>query len=105
MNIYSQTIPGMPGKRPIRNIDKDCSRMSRLALHRCFFGNAWRPGVMSSHEFGEVVRHGLSERRLCYLTVAIEAKSIRGAADKLNIEPSVVSRQIQILERELDTVL
>jgi DNA-binding transcriptional LysR family regulator len=48
---------------------------------------------------------GLSERRLGYLFAAVEAKSIRGAADKLNVEPSVISRQIQILERELDSVL
>ncbi|GAA0304516.1 LysR family transcriptional regulator [Sphingomonas oligophenolica] len=47
----------------------------------------------------------LSERRLSYLFEAVEAKSIRGAADKLDIEPSVVSRQIQILERELDAIL
>lgn len=47
----------------------------------------------------------LSERRLGYLFAAVEAKSIRGAADKLNIEPSVISRQIQILERELDITL
>lgn len=50
------------------------------------------------------VRH-LNERRLSYLFAAVEAKSIRGAADKLDIEPSVVSRQIQILEQELDTIL
>jgi DNA-binding transcriptional LysR family regulator len=47
----------------------------------------------------------LSERRLAYLFAAVEAQSIRGAADTLDIEPSVVSRQIQILERELDTIL
>ncbi len=47
----------------------------------------------------------LSERRLGYLFAAVEAKSIRGAADKLDVEPSVVSRQIQLLERELDTTL
>lgn len=47
----------------------------------------------------------LSERRLQYLFEAVESESMRGAADKLNIEPSVISRQIQILERELDTVL
>lgn len=47
----------------------------------------------------------LSERRLSYLFAAVEAKSIRGAADKLDIEPSVVSRQIQLLERELETTL
>lgn len=47
----------------------------------------------------------LSERRLGYLFAAVEAKSIRAAADKLDVEPSVVSRQIQILERELDTIL
>ncbi|MFO1260968.1 MAG: LysR family transcriptional regulator [Sphingomonadaceae bacterium] len=50
-------------------------------------------------------RSGLSERRLGYLYAAVEAKSIRGAADKLNIEPSVISRQIHLLEQELDTVL
>ena len=47
----------------------------------------------------------LSERRLGYLFAAVEAGSIRAAADKLDVEPSVVSRQIQILERELDMVL
>lgn len=47
----------------------------------------------------------MSERRLGYLYEAVESQSIRGAADKLNTEPSVVSRQIQILERELETTL
>lgn len=47
----------------------------------------------------------LSERRLSYLFAAVEAKSIRGAADQLGVEPSVISRQIQILERELDATL
>ena len=49
-------------------------------------------------------RH-LSERRLHYLHAAVEARSIRGAADKLDVEPSVISRQIQLLERELDMIL
>jgi DNA-binding transcriptional LysR family regulator len=52
----------------------------------------------------KAARH-INERRLSYLFAAVEAKSIRGAADRLDIEPSVVSRQIQILERELEAVL
>lgn len=48
---------------------------------------------------------GLNERRLGYLFAAVEAQSVRGAADLLDVEPSVISRQIQILERELDVVL
>jgi DNA-binding transcriptional LysR family regulator len=47
----------------------------------------------------------LSERRLAYLAAVADAKSIRGAADDLEIESSVVSRQIQLLERELNTTL
>lgn len=50
------------------------------------------------------VRH-LNERRLGYLFAAVEAQSIRGAADQLGVEPSVVSRQIQTLEKELDALL
>jgi DNA-binding transcriptional LysR family regulator len=48
---------------------------------------------------------GLSERRLRYFFEAVTAGSIRGAADRLGIEPSVVSRQIQQLEQELGLVL
>lgn len=60
---------------------------------------------MIGEDLGQLPRGRLSERRLGYLFAAVEAKSIRGAADKLDIEPSVISRQIQILERELDAVL
>lgn len=60
---------------------------------------------MSEHRVTPKLGRRLSERRLSYLFAAVEAGSIRGAADKLNVEPSVVSRQIQILERELDTRL
>jgi DNA-binding transcriptional LysR family regulator len=47
----------------------------------------------------------LSERRLHYFLQVAEAGSIRGAADRLGIEPSVVSRQVQQLEDELGVQL
>lgn len=47
----------------------------------------------------------LSERRLRYFLEAATAGSIRAAADRLNVEPSVISRQIQQLEHELGVQL
>lgn len=47
----------------------------------------------------------LNERRLNYFLEVTEAGSIRGAADRLNVEPSVVSRQVQQLEDELGVQL
>lgn len=48
---------------------------------------------------------GLNERRLHYFSEVAEVGSIRGAADRLNVEPSVISRQIQQLEDELGVQL
>lgn len=48
---------------------------------------------------------GLSERRLRYFYAVILAGSIRGAADALGAEPSVISRQIQLLEKDLGVTL
>lgn len=79
--------------------------MRRLPANGCFLGNIFRGPILIRDELETPPRNGLSERRLGYLFAAVEAKSIRGAADKLNIEPSVISRQIQVLERELDTIL
>lgn len=50
-------------------------------------------------------RIGLSERRLHYFLSVAETGSIRGAADRLDVEPSVVSRQIQQLESDLGVKL
>jgi DNA-binding transcriptional LysR family regulator len=50
-------------------------------------------------------RQRLGDRQLHYLAAAADAQSIRGAADRLDIEPSVVSRQIQLLEQQLDVAL
>jgi DNA-binding transcriptional LysR family regulator len=50
-------------------------------------------------------RMGLSERRLRYFFEAVTAGSIRAAADTLELEPSVLSRQIQQLEIELGVTL
>ncbi|MBP0644432.1 LysR family transcriptional regulator, partial [Mycobacterium tuberculosis] len=43
----------------------------------------------------------ISERRLRYFYETVSRGSIRAAADRCEVEPSVVSRQIQQLEAEL----
>ena len=48
---------------------------------------------------------GLNERRLHYFHEAVTAGSMRAAADRLDVEASVISRQIQLLERELNVAL
>ena len=48
---------------------------------------------------------GISERRLRYFYETVTVGSIRGAAEQLDIEPSVVTRQIQQLESELECKL
>ncbi|MFS8980051.1 LysR family transcriptional regulator [Cupriavidus necator] len=47
----------------------------------------------------------LNEKRLGYFYEAAMCGSVRGAADRLNVEPSVVSRQIQLLEQDLGVAL
>ncbi|MGO4325967.1 LysR family transcriptional regulator [Cupriavidus sp. 2TAF22] len=47
----------------------------------------------------------LNEKRLAYFYEAASCGSLRGAADRMNVEPSVVSRQIQQLENELGVAL
>lgn len=44
-------------------------------------------------------------RRILYLYEAVAAGSVRGAADKLNVNASAVSRQIALLEDEVGSVL
>lgn len=48
---------------------------------------------------------GLSDRRLRYFYEAVTAGSLRAAAQKLDVEPSVLSRQIQLLETDLGVQL
>ncbi|RQV59922.1 LysR family transcriptional regulator [Burkholderia cenocepacia] len=48
---------------------------------------------------------GLNERRLHYFHEAMTAGSMRAAAERLNVEASVISRQIQLLEKELNVAL
>lgn len=48
---------------------------------------------------------GLSARRLQYFFETVTTGSVRAAAERLGVEPSIVSRQIQLLEKELDVVL
>lgn len=47
----------------------------------------------------------LSEKRLAYFFETVRSGSMRAAAEKLEVEASVVSRQIQQLEEEIGTVL
>ncbi|SAL75133.1 LysR family transcriptional regulator [Caballeronia terrestris] len=47
----------------------------------------------------------LTESRIVYFYEAVRCGTIRAAADALNVAPSAVSRQIGLLESELDAVL
>ncbi len=47
----------------------------------------------------------INEKRVAYLYEAVSMGTVRAAADKLNVAPSAVSRQISLLEEELATTL
>lgn len=47
----------------------------------------------------------IKEKRVAYLYEAITVGTIRGAADKLNVAPSAISRHISLLEEELSCKL
>lgn len=47
----------------------------------------------------------LTESRVVYFYEAVRCGTIRAAADALNVAPSAVSRQIGLLETELDATL
>jgi DNA-binding transcriptional LysR family regulator len=49
--------------------------------------------------------NNLTENRIAYFFEAVRSGTIRAAADWLNVAPSAVSRQISLLEEELDAVL
>ncbi|EGU59528.1 LysR family transcriptional regulator [Vibrio nigripulchritudo ATCC 27043] len=47
----------------------------------------------------------INDKRVAYFYEAVKLGSVRAAADKLNVAPSAVSRQISMLEEELGSVL
>ena len=51
------------------------------------------------------MNNALTESRIAYFFEAVRSGTIRAAADWLNVAPSAVSRQISLLEEELDAAL
>lgn len=68
---------------------------------RCLLGNNFGLISLLKESFLSSVNLGISERRLRYFYETVSLGSIRAAADRCEVEPSVVSRQIQQLEAEL----
>jgi DNA-binding transcriptional LysR family regulator len=80
--------------------------MHALVDFRCLSGNnsGLRSRVLKELSVSPVPP-GINERRLRYFYEAVSAGSIRAAAENFDVEPSVVTRQIQQLEIELGSKL
>jgi DNA-binding transcriptional LysR family regulator len=70
--------------------------MTENGFYRCALCNGyWEPPMGSDFD----------HERLHYLREAVRLGSIRGAAERLNVNPSTVSRQIALLEHEVSSTL
>ena len=74
--------------------------MAKSGFYRCINRNASPSTILIV-----AMPSDFDQERLHYLRQAVRLGSIRGAAERLNVNPSTVSRQIALLEKQVSTTL
>src|SRR5580692_7005583 len=74
--------------------------MASIRFYRCVNCNASPASILVA-----AMPSDFDHERLHYLRQAVKLGSIRGAAERLNVNPSTVSRQIALLEKQVSTTL